>query len=452
MIDVITYKKWMDDTYLTLSRRSNELKKVDDALQKYTNRPGDDDTFFALLHAFEDWKATKADWTKSKRNHKGCVFQLNKDLQIQPIFQSHLSQMANDERDALKKLLANKKLEHKSSFSGGCKGIVKTAYKTLKLDSDIGRIGQGIANPNKAASFTEGALAKQLVRAAFGSEGSDAEMASAITNVLGSNFMNGFAKEAVPIIGAVYSGYKLVDYWKTTGQRQWDKYQLECGRGSIRPGNASAALNAVKEKIQREQNENARKAVMQTAAFACQVVAPPGVGSVAGAVNSIGQLGETIFQIGRDYREKNAANKAMKNDFTVTADIFNVNPILGCYYLVSCTRSNILNILFTDTAYEGWQSEAERMNKEIAPIIASARSCIKNSRYTIEGMPLFATHVVPPDELTEKQKKVYLQDHLKGRDAFKRQQKYYSSGVLYRLLHTEPKSYMEKGISSDSFN
>lgn len=449
---MISHEKWMTETALTLSRRSTELKKVDEALKKYTNRSGDSDTFFELLHAFDDWKGTKADWSKSKRNHKGAVFQLNKDLQFQPIFQSHLSQMANDERDALKKLLANKKLDHKITFKQGMKDVVKTTYKTLKLDSDIGRIGQGTANPNKAASIAQGPLAKQLIRAAFGSEGSDAEMASAISNVLGSNFMHGFAKEAVPVIGTLYSGYKLVDYWKTTGQRQWDKYQLECGRGSIRPGNASAALNAVKEKIQREQNENARKAVMQTAAFACKVTAPPGVGSVAGAVNSIGQLGETIFQIGRDYREKNAANEAMKNDFTVTAAIFNVNPILGCYYLVSCTRSNILNILFTDTTYDGWQSEAERMNKEIAPIIASARSCIKNSRYTIEGMPLFATHVIPPDELTEKQKKIYLQDHLKGRDAFRRQQKYYSGGVLYRLLHKEPTSYAEKGISSDSFN
>jgi hypothetical protein len=442
----------MEQTALRLSRRSTELKKVDEALKKYTNRVGDSDSFFELLHAFDDWKATKTDWSKSKRNHKGTVFQLNKDLQFQPIFQSHLSQMANDERDALKKLLANKKLDHKVTFSSGCNDAIKTAYKTLKLDSDVGRIGQGISNPNKTASFTEGPLAKKLIRAAFGSEGSDAEMNNAISKVLGSNFTNNFVKDAVPIISTLYSGYKLVDYWTTTGKRQWDKYQLECGRGSIRAGNASAALNAVKQKIQREQNENARKAVMQTAAFACKVAAPPGVGSAAAAVNSIGQLGETIFQIGRDYREKNAANKAMKNDFTVTADIFNVNPILGCYYLVSCTRSNILNILFTDTAYDGWQSEAERMNKEIAPIIAMARKCIKDSRYTIEGMPLFATHVIPPDDLTEKQKKVYLQNHLKGREAFKRQQKYYSGGVLYRLLHKTPKSYAEKGISSDSFN
>lgn len=448
VIGLISYEEWMTRTALTLSRRSTELKKVDEALKKYASRQNDNDAFFELVHTFDDWKASKADWSKSKRNHKSAVFQLNKELQLQPMIQSHLRHMANDERDALKQLFANKKLEHKTSFLSDVESTVKTVCKTIKLDSDIGMIRQGVVRPHQAPSIGQGPLTTALIRAAFGSEGSDAEMIAAVG---GSNFMNGFIKEAVPVIGTLYSGYKLVDYWKNTGERQWEKYQLECGRGSIRAGNASSALNAVKEKIQREQNESARKAVMQTGAFVCKVAAPPGVGSVASALNRIGQLGETIFQIGRDYREKNAANKAMKNDFTVTADIFNVNPVLGCYYLVSCTRSNILNVLFTDTAYDGWQSEAERMNKEIAPIIASARRCIKKSRYTIKGMPMFATEVIPIGK-DEEEKKQYLKAHFKGREAFKRQQEYYSKGSLYRLLHDKPESTFEEGISSQSFS
>ncbi|MEP3925740.1 MAG: hypothetical protein ABJM37_08615, partial [Gilvibacter sp.] len=275
-----------------------------------------------------------------------------------------------------------------------------------------------------------------------------AEMMQTVTGSLGSNFMSGFVQDVMPIVGTLYSGYKLVDYWKTAGEREWSKYQLECGRGSIREGNASAALNAVKEKIRREQSENARKAVMQTATFACQIVAPPGVGNIAGAVNGIGQLGQTIFLLGRDYREKNAANKELRDNIELDAKIFNVNPIIGCYYLASCTRSNILNILFTDSVFDGWQSEVERMNEQVAPIIASARNCIKNSRYVIEGMPMFATEVILVGESEEK-KQQYLQAHINGREAFKRQQKYYSKGSLYRLLHDKPKSYMEEGIRSE---
>lgn len=163
---------------------------------------------------------------------------------------------------------------------------------------------------------------------------------------------------------------------------------------------------------------------MQTTEFTIRVAEPPGVGSIATGLNGLGQLGETIFQVGRDYREKKAVNPILRGQGALDATVSNVSPVLGCYLMACSTRSNVLHVLFDQMGQRGWMTEVERLNKEVGPVVDSARRIIGSSRFVIPGMPLNPTKEQPG---TKEQKK-----------AFAANRKYARAGRFHRFFLSQP--------------
>ena len=66
------------------------------------------------------------------------------------------------------------------------------------------------------------------------------------------------------------------------------------------------------------------------------------------------------------------------------SNIFQVSPLLGCYYLANSTTSNVLNILCDNILMDNWMLDAEtNKKKHLDPLIKDSQRFIDKSRYVL---------------------------------------------------------------------
>jgi hypothetical protein len=200
----------------------------------------------------------------------------------------------------------------------------------------------------------------------------------------------------VPYFSTAVLGVSMLKQWGEAATEGYKAYSLKRTIGSdVLPGDPQQAAKAVRQLIKRNSANSARLATISTVKFTVDVAATAGgfgVGGaiaapVTGAAASAAQLANSLFLLGRDYREMTASNALLTASQLPSAEIlFGAFPVLGCYLIAGADDSDLLFFLAKDMGKGDWMTEVERMKKTtLGPLQEAARDFIENSRYELDG-------------------------------------------------------------------
>lgn len=424
MATLLSYKRWMDDTYSLTSPRSELLKRVDAALLAHEKQPGEAQ-LKALREALDRWRFEQSrqgkDWTQSVRNQKGAVTALHRALstvdkrQLRPEELEALNYIALQQRLALQKQFMGRRLEFKRHTVVGMANSARKGWERFKtgastLVSDGGSLavkgaisGRALGQmPSRVNALQSGgtsavhdaarsdALTLRPRITAFIEELCPGVNPQMVFDALNLGAVEQFAANLAPFIGAISSGGKALAGWVSVAKMAWDMAEMEERRFAFRPGDPEAAFKAVVMLLDREIAATTRKALTHTAAFtgkALGVFADGGAvtGPVLGALETLAQIFQTIVEYVRDYKEVQRANRALALG-ALNLDLFKTCPVLGCYFLVVLDHSTIINFAVADYGKPNWMLDVERLVKQVQLVLDKARHYIKVSRFEIPRM------------------------------------------------------------------
>ena len=67
--------------------------------------------------------------------------------------------------------------------------------------------------------------------------------------------------------------------------------------------------------------------------------------------------------------------------------LFQVCPLLGCYYLANSTTSDVVHLLASDFGSPGWMDRVEKQcESSVHELQKAATEAIKSHRYELEGL------------------------------------------------------------------
>ncbi|MBL8751152.1 MAG: hypothetical protein JNK78_18485 [Planctomycetes bacterium] len=417
-------EQWMKDTYSLTNPRSEFLQAVDAAILKYDTDKSDA-AKAAIKTAFDRWRFEQSrqgkDWKKSVRNDKGACTNLHRalnDLDKRKLTKEEIEAMefvARAQAMALQKQFEGKKLQFKSTtLVGMAQGVgskwerFKTGAKSLKEAHGTGKdLVSGVKDIKSGvdafkATGKAGAIATAKTGMGDQFAGIRAQIVefckklcpdidpTKIFSALGLGTVEKFATDLAPFVGAISSGGKAVVGWAGVAKTAWDKHSIEGRRHAIAAGDPMAAFDALLVLLQREIASKSAKAGVQTAAFtgkALGVFADGGAvtGPVIGLLETLADIFQTIVEYVRDYRECDAANKALLVG-ALNLDLFETSPVLGCYFLCVQDHSTIINFAVADYGTTDFVFDVEALVKKVEPVLERARAYIGDSRLEIPGM------------------------------------------------------------------
>ncbi len=410
MAQLPTYDEWMKGTYSTLHKRSEFLKKLDETIKSGASNK-------IIKEALDRWKFDQSrqgkDWKKSVRNRKGAVTNL-----YRVVNELDKRQLSDEEREALEfisraqtmalsKQFEGKKLSFKSTtlvglvqgagsnfqkFKTGATAFkqgAKTghgAYKNITSIHDGAKLLQqgGRAAAHGAASLD---LQKKIMKLCKTlTPGLDADKVFANLN-LGS--VSQFAGSVAPFVGAISSGGKAVVAWIGVAKTVYTKHDIAERRFAFAPEDPEAAFDAVLLLLKRDVISKSAKAGVATGAFTGKLLgafadAGAVTGPAIGLLETLANIFQTIVEYVRDYKEVEKANELLRVGY-LNLDLFNVSPILGCYFLLIQDHSTIINFAVADYGTPNFVFDAERLIGKINPVLDQARSYVHSSRYEIVG-------------------------------------------------------------------
>jgi len=211
-----------------------------------------------------------------------------------------------------------------------------------------------------------------------------------IIEELGLDFLEEFISGAIPFVSQVVKGAKVVKLWGTAAS-DWHKSRKTVKqREFLLPGNARDACDAVKVLLIRSRNEHASLATIETVQLG---VSTAGLfadlgGATGPAVSAAGAIAKTcrkIIIMGARYKEMKKVNLLLKTSAAnLTSNIFEISPLLGCYYLANNTTSTVLNILSSNIIEDNWMTDWENnKRKHLDPLIKECQRFIQESRYVL---------------------------------------------------------------------
>lgn len=391
---MISHDEWMKGTYVMGYPRSPEMKAIDFALQNF--KPQVPSSRRAIADALEVWKnkETKSGkrWQDSRRNGTGMIEKL--DLELGHIIRARtpeeltaMFELRRANEQNLKTLFAGKRLVVKNSKAASGAGTIASAASAVEKS-----LSSGITAAKAAAA---NATPNDIVNALTGGSPS----------VLGGSqyaVMSTFSK-LMPFLGVAKTGVSLALTLKNLAANAWMSYStLENARSAFAPGDPAAALDAVKQMIEREMREQAFDAATQAASLATQVATIVASGGIAAPVASyvtdlatnVGQLFYTVYLFSRDSKEAGITNKYMING-PWDLSLFKYSPILGCYVLACSTTSAIIAMSVHQYGRPGWMVDTEEMKKKADPLIDKSGDLIRNARYEFPELSHFKG-IVPP--------------------------------------------------------
>jgi hypothetical protein len=410
MADVPSYEVWMKQTYSLRHKRSPYLLIIDETIK---NRQGNTKIKEALDRWRFDQSSKGKDWTKSVRNKKTAVTNL-----YRAVNNLDKRKLSDEEREAMKYLsrvqamaLSNqfdgKELTFKSStlvgiaqgtgtkwqkFKTGATAAgsgAKTAhgvYKTAKTLHSAKKTGMAVAQATSSAATTADLKSKIMKLCKTLTPGLNADQVFKRLN-LGS--VEQFSGNVAPFMGAISSGKKMIVEWIGVARVVYRKYDTEDRRFAFAPGDPEAALNAVLELLIRERNSRLAKAGVATGAFGAKLggaFADGGVvsGPIVGLLETLAEIMQMIVEYVRDWKEVQRANELLRIGY-LNFEIFNVSPILGCYFLLIQDHSTIINFLVADYGTPNFVIDAEKLVKTINPVLDQARGYVDASKFEIAG-------------------------------------------------------------------
>jgi hypothetical protein len=391
----ISYADWMKNTHSLVKHRSQSLIWVDQAVMARNEAQAK----FALISWINEQNTKNQDWHRSVRNTKGTVEKLYKQLNILGAEVAHANfkaelvdyiskkNMMVLQKEAKAMMFKNQKLQLKDSFFGIARAkddnykssltaVVSSAagvsYKAAKVARKFKSIEASIQKAIKA--ITEGL--------------SDDTSNVIVTRVLGETAEQ-FSIGVAPLFGLLSSGGKAAAGWVDVALTDNNRREMESIRPSIRMGDASEALNAIIQILDRQIMYKSTKASIHTTAFAAKgvgVLVDGGLGTnaVVGAIETVATLLNLLVDFVVEAKEMVAGNKLIAGEI-FGLELFEKCPILGCYYLSIQDHSTIMDFDLENMGKGNWQQEAERLKYAITPVIKQAQTLILASRIELPG-------------------------------------------------------------------
>jgi hypothetical protein len=404
MAGIPDYQTWMKQTAAFGRARSPFLKLLDEAV-----KGGDKDKIKVALDRwrFEQSKEGK-DWRTSVRNQSLAVTNLYRAVNTIPRAPSKeerdaMAFLAAEQAKALMKTFANTKLVFKSdtlagAISGNATRMQKLSQAKQVLSSAKGHVqtgaefvtavsGGGVGNPFEMVKAKLTEAINNLCPP--GTPGLDPD---SVMRHIGLPGLADFMKEAVPILGAIRSGAKVVQAWAEVARTAKEKYKAAQARNVIAKGDPEAALKAIHVILNRELASGTATATSATLSFSMQVAGMVGdMGTVSGpavaAVQAIAEILQAIYEFVRDWKELNRANELLRLG-ALNLELFETCPLLGCYFLALQDHSTIIAFAITDYGTANWQFDVEKMVKTLQPVLETARRMVKASKFELMGVVL----------------------------------------------------------------
>jgi hypothetical protein len=397
---VPAHEKWMKDTYSMTAKRSATLLLLDAAIKK----PGATDAEVKV--ALDGWIAeqTRAgkDWKLSTRNSKGAVTSLYRSLNdnrsLAKDEQEAMKFIAKEQKAALQRQFLGKRVEFKASTLAGLVSGAGGKFERLKT------VGTGVKDARKAVnSLADNAkiIGNKAVEAQ-----SDLAMKAKIIDfceklckgvdvnqvlsALKLGDIQSFASNVAPLVGTISSGGKAIVEWGKVAESAWRKHSIAEVRYAIAPADPEAAFDALLVLLTREIGTKTGKAGIATVAFSGKLLgtfadAGAVTGPLVGMLETLAGIFQTIFEYVRDVREREMANDLLGLR-ALDMELFNICPLLGCYFLVIQDHSSIINMAVGEYGGPNFVFDAERMIEKVRPVLKQAREYILVSRLEIADL------------------------------------------------------------------
>ena len=110
-------------------------------------------------------------------------------------------------------------------------------------------------------------------------------------------------------------------------------------------------------------------------------------GPAVAAASAIATTCQKITIMGARYKEMKKVNLILSTSSmdALTSSLFQVSPLLGCYYLANNTTSNVLNILSNNIIEDGWMANWEQNKRNhLDPLLKECQRFISESRYVLD--------------------------------------------------------------------
>lgn len=208
---------------------------------------------------------------------------------------------------------------------------------------------------------------------------------------IGIDFITDFISGALPIVQQLKSGAKMFSEWGKSAQDFHKSRKVNKHMPFILPGNARDACSAVQRLLRESSAEHAGLATTHTAQFAVSTAGlfadlGAATGPATSAVAATARTCQKVVIFAAKYKEMKKINAILSSNpgDTLTSNIFEVSPLLGCYYLANNTTSNVLNILCDNFLMDDWMRDAENNKKKhLDPLIKESQRFIDKSRYVL---------------------------------------------------------------------
>lgn len=208
---------------------------------------------------------------------------------------------------------------------------------------------------------------------------------------LGTDFITDFISSALPIVQQVKSGSKAAMEWGKAAQDLHKAYKVNKHVPYILPGNARDACTAIQRLLRESSGEHAGLATIHTTQFAVSTAGlfadlGGATGPATSAAAAVAKMCHKITIFSMKYKEMKKINAILRDNpgQALTSNIFEVSPLLGCYYIANNTTSNVLNVLCDNILMDNWMLDAENNKKKhLDPLIKDAQRFIDKSRYVL---------------------------------------------------------------------
>ncbi len=208
---------------------------------------------------------------------------------------------------------------------------------------------------------------------------------------LGLDFLQDFVASALPVVQQVKSGAKAASSWGSAAQDLHKSFKTKKHMPFVLPGNARDAVIAVRTLLRQSSAEHAARATIETTQFAVSTAGlfadlGGATGPATSAAASLAKLCQKITIFAIEYKQMKKVNHILKTspDDALSSELFNVSPLLGCYYLANNTTSNVLNVLSNNIIEDDWMADAaNNKRKHLDPLIKDSQKFISKSRYVL---------------------------------------------------------------------
>jgi hypothetical protein len=411
--DIPTHARWMKDTYSLTRPRSDPLKKLDAAIAAHDK----DKKEAPVKKAYDDWRFDQSrkgqKWRESVRNEKGAMSNLWK------VFYPDTRKLTTEDLEGMRWAREQQRLALAKQFAS----VTLTPKPGTKLATLHSAGTTWEKFKNQAKSVQSGKDAVGLVKDTYGSisKGVDAIKSGGkegafnlvrkeampevpdfvkklcgdlprpeidqIFSFLGLGSMDTFVANVAPFFGSISSGKKAILGWCKVAVDAWKEYDSEKRRFAFAPGDPESAFDAVLKLLHDAKIAHAKAAGVATGAFALKlglafVDAGAVSGPVVGAAETLAELCQTIYDLVQDWKELKAANNALRVG-PIDFRLFEISPVLGCYFLVMQDHSTIINYAVADWGSAGFVLDVQRLVKAVEPVLQRAREFIFASPFEI---------------------------------------------------------------------